>query len=157
VERIPEHFGLPNLSAVHRGIYSHQITRPQVASLAEVVGLAAHDGDTASQELLYTAGEHLGMAASAVIEKLEMLEEGMNVYTTGGVFRAGEAVFTSFRETLRSRSQTSTVREATFSPIIGALFLALKAAGVALDETLLRTVRNSTPEAAISKQAVQNT
>ncbi len=157
IERIPQHFGVTDLRAVHRGIYSYQITRPQIASLASLVAIGARDGDAVAQELLHMAGQHLATAALAVIEKLEMLESGMAVYTTGGVFGAGEFVLAPFREALHSRSPASTVRDAAFSPIIGALLLALKAAGTALDDEVLRTIRGSAPEAAISKQAAQNT
>jgi N-acetylglucosamine kinase-like BadF-type ATPase len=156
MERIPQHFGMDDLRAVHRGIYSHQITRPQIASLASVVGMASQDGDTVAQELLRTAGAHLATAALAVIERLNMLEAGMAVYTTGGVFRAGEAVLAPFQKTLQTRSRSSVVDAPAFSPIIGGLLLALKAAGIMLDKGVLQRIRDSAPEAAISKQAAPN-
>lgn len=156
VEYIPQHFGLADLHAVHRGIYSYQITRPQIAGLASAVGAAARQGDGVAQELLRAAGQHLAAAALAVIEKLEMLEHGMAVYTTGGVFRAGEYILLPFQTTLQTRSPASMVCQAAFSPIIGALFLALIAVGTTLDETVTRTIRESEPEPAIAKQVAQN-
>jgi N-acetylglucosamine kinase-like BadF-type ATPase len=156
VERIPQHFGLADLRAVHRGIYSHQLARPQIASLASVVGVAAREGDRIAQELLQTAGRDLAIAALAVIEKLGMMDAGMSVYTTGGVFQAGEYVLTPFEECLLARSPACAIREAAFSPIIGALFLALRAAGRVLDDGVIKTIRETAPAAAISKQAIQN-
>jgi N-acetylglucosamine kinase-like BadF-type ATPase len=156
MERIPQHFGMNDLRAVHRSIYSHQITRPQIASLASVVGMTAQDGDIVAQELLRMAGAHLATAALAVIEDLDMLEEGMIVYTAGGVFQAGEAVLAPFRETLQTRSPSSLVDAPAFSPIIGGLLLALRAAGTILDEGVLQRIRDSAPEAAISKQSTPN-
>jgi hypothetical protein len=43
-----------------------------------------------------------------------------------------------------------------FSAIIGGLLLALRAAGTTLDEGVLQMIRDSAPEAAISKQAAPN-
>jgi N-acetylglucosamine kinase-like BadF-type ATPase len=156
LERIPPHFGLTDLRAVHTGIYSFQITRPQIAGLASLVGAAAHEGDLVAQELLCSAAKHLALASLAVIEKLGMIYSGMTVYTTGGVFRSGEYVLTPFKETLLARSPASTVAEAAFSPIIGALLLALKSANTTLNEHVLETIRQTAPQAAISKQTAEN-
>jgi N-acetylglucosamine kinase-like BadF-type ATPase len=156
LDRIPPHFGREDLRAVHRGIYSNQITRPEIAGLTRVVSEAAQAGDDVALHLLKTAGEHLAIAAAAVLEKLEMLEKGMGVHTTGGVFLAGEGVLASFKSALHARSPNSTVREAAFSPIIGGLLLALRAAGTALDDHILQTIQTTLPPAAISKQAARN-
>jgi hypothetical protein len=48
------------------------------------------------------------------------------------------------------------IRRAVFSPVIGALLLALKAVGSPLDVDTIRRIRDSAPDAAISKQAVEN-
>jgi N-acetylglucosamine kinase-like BadF-type ATPase len=157
LERIPSHFGLDDLRAVHRGIYSYEISRPQIASLASVVGLAAQEGDTVAQELLRMAGVHLARAALAVIEKLDMLESGMRVFTAGGVFRAGEFVLAGFRETLQARSHRSVVDEPAFGPIIGGVLLALREAGTILDDRVLQRIRASMPESVISKKSALDT
>jgi hypothetical protein len=61
----------------------------------------------------------------------------MDVYTTGGVFRAGSFVLDPFREML----QRQTVHTAAFSPVVGALFLALEAAEISLTEDIIQTIR----------------
>ena len=154
VEVIPQHFGLDTLQALHQAIYSQKITRAQIAGLAAVVGRAAQAGDSAAQVLLQTAGEHLALAALGVIRQLGV--PGMDIYTTGGVFNAGEWVLLPFREDIHAESPSSTVSPAVFSPVIGALLLALKAAGSPLDGSVIDRIRGSAPDAAISKQAKEN-
>jgi N-acetylglucosamine kinase-like BadF-type ATPase len=154
VDMIPQHFGLDDLQALHKAIYSQQITRAQIAGLAAVVGRAAQAGDTAAQDLLKAAAQHLAQAALAVIRQLGV--PGMDVYTTGGLFNAGEWVLSPFREAIQIQSPASTVSAAKFSPIIGALLLALKAAGSPLDASVIEQIRDSAPDAAISKQAKEN-
>lgn len=153
-ETIPQHFGLDDLRALHRAIYSQQITRPQIAGLAAVVAQAAGHGDAVAQDLLRSAGESLAAAALAVMRQLDV--PGMAVYTTGGVFRAGEWVLGSFRAAIHAQSPSSTTADAAFSPAVGALLLALKAAGTALDSAVLDRIRASAPASALSKQAAQN-
>jgi glucosamine kinase len=151
---IPQHFGLDDLQALHRAIYSQQITRSQTAGLSLLVAQAAQAGDQVSQMLLRTAGIQLAVSALAVMRQLGV--SGMAVYTTGGVFRAGEWVLSPFRETIHVQSPASTITEAAFGPAVGALLLALRAAGSPLDSALLERVRASAPDSAISKQAAQN-
>lgn len=154
VEVIPQHFGLDDLQTLHKAIYGQKITRAQIAGLAAVVGRAAQAGDAAAQDLLRAAAQHLATSALAVIRRLGV--PSMDVYTTGGVFNAGEWVLLPFREAIQAQSPGSTVSPAVFSPIIGALLLALKAAGTTLDAGVIDRIRASAPDAAISKQAKEN-
>jgi N-acetylglucosamine kinase-like BadF-type ATPase len=116
-----------------------------------VVTQAAHQGDRVALDLLDQAGQALAEMALAVMARLNMLEAGMNVFATGGVFQAGAFVNNPFRETLQARSKASTIDEAAFSPIVGALFLALQAAGSMLDERVIAAIRDTLPQTAISK------
>jgi N-acetylglucosamine kinase-like BadF-type ATPase len=159
LEHIPARLERSTLREVHKGIYSHAIMRPQIAGLAAVVGAAARDdNDTIAQAILTRAGRDLADAAIAVIEALNMVDTGMSVYTTGGVFHAGEFVLAPFRERIAARSSASAsaVHEAAYSPVIGALFLAIQSAGTTLTDDVTQAIRDSAPKAAISKHLSQN-
>jgi len=157
LERIPAWLERSTLREVHKGIYSAAITRPQIAGLAAAVGAAAReDSDGVAQDTLSNAGHDLAEAALAVIEALEMSEAGMSVYTTGGVFHAGEFILDPFRARIAARSSASAVNEAAYSPVIGALFLALQAAGTELTPDVIQAIHDSAPKAAISKHLSQN-
>ncbi len=151
LQRIPAHFDLADLRAVHRAIYSHALTRPQVASLAQVVGQAAHAGDAVAQGLLAEAGHRLGKSALAVIRRLGGLATGLPVFTTGGVFEAGEFVLGPFRAVLAGECPTATIHPPRFSPVVGALLLAMRAADIQVTEQIIAAIDASLPAAAISK------
>lgn len=151
VERIPQHFGLPDLYAVHGKIYSQQFTRPHIAGLAAIVSTAAQENDSTARELLADAGKNLAGSALAVIKRLDRIEAGLNVYTTGGVFHAGDWILIPFRIGISDLSPNSTVQPAAYSPALGALFLALQAANIDLTPWLLETIRSTLPETALSK------
>src|SRR5262249_23693684 len=112
-------------------------------------------GDEVALALLADAGQALAALATAVLARLEALNAGLNVYTTGGVFRAGHLILDPMRVTLRMHSNAR-VTPAEFAPIIGALFLALRAAEVALDENVIQAVRKTLPSAAIAKSQEQD-
>jgi N-acetylglucosamine kinase-like BadF-type ATPase len=147
VNDIPAHFGMKTLRDVHQAIYSTRISRPQIAGLAAVVTAAAQQGDEVARSILATAGQDLAKAALAVISALSREINGMDIYTTGGVFRAGPFVLDPFREML----QRYPVHSGAFSPVVGALFLALEAAHTVLTDDVIQAIRRSLPENAVSK------
>ncbi len=151
LQAIPRRFGLRTLQDVREAVYSPVITRPHIARLSAVVASAAEEGDLVARSLLDEAGRELASTALAVIARLGMLDAGMTVYTTGGVFAAGPLVLDPFHETLGRRSPASAIREAAYSPVIGALLMALQAAGVVPDDSVIAAISTSLPEAAISK------
>jgi N-acetylglucosamine kinase-like BadF-type ATPase len=151
LQRIPEHFRMPTLRAVRDAVYTPAIQRPQIAALAAVVAQAAYAGDQVAAGLLDQAGRDLAAAALAVIAQLDMQDSGMNVYTTGGAFRAGRLLLDPFKAAIRAHSAASSVHDASFSPVIGALFLALQATGSSLSADLIESIRRSLPQFAIEK------
>jgi N-acetylglucosamine kinase-like BadF-type ATPase len=153
IERIPEHLRLPDLRALHRKLYAQEIPRGAVASLAAVTAEAAQAGDAVALQLLQRAGQELAQAALAVIERLDRLESGQPVYHTGGVFRAGALILDSFGARIAARSPKSSVHAAAFSPAVGALLLALRAAGVELTPPVIDQVRRTLPADAVLKRA----
>ncbi len=138
-----------DLPALHQAMYSGKIERAAIARLAALVGNAAREGDTVSLELLAAAGRSLAACVIAVAERLGQLD--LPVYTTGGVFRAGELLLHPFRNVIQSRFANMAVHPAAYSPSVGALFLALQAMTISLDAALLRRVDASLPQSAISK------
>ena len=151
-ETILAHYGLADLWAVHRAIYTGTIDRPALAGLTAVVAPAAAAGDGVAIDLLAAAGRDLANAALAVIRTLDQTTAGLAVYVTGGVFRAGDLVLASFREALHGESPASRIEAAAFSPVVGGLLLALQAAGRDVDEPLLAAIRATLPGAALAKQ-----
>ena len=152
IERIPDYLQVPDLRALHRKLYAQEISRGAVASLAAVTADAAQNGDAVALHLLERAGGELAQAALAVIERLDRLEPGQPIYHTGGVFRAGALILDSFGTAIASRSPKSTVQAAAFSPAVGALLLALRAAGVELTSSVIDQVRRTLPADALLKR-----
>ncbi len=148
---VPAHFGAADLVQVQQRVYGGAITRPQIAELAAVVGQAAGEGDPTARGLLAEAGRSLAQLALAVLRRLGMLEAGLSVYTTGGVFGAGEWIAEPFRTAVAAASPRTEVRPAAFAPVIGALLLARQQAGQPITDDTIELIQTTLPALARSK------
>lgn len=152
LQRIPEHLQMDDLRALHRRIYAQGIARSEIAALAAITADAAQDGDAVACQLLQRAGQELAQAALAVIVRLGRLEAGLPIYYTGGVFQAGTLILDAFGVAVASRSPHSSIHAPAFSPAVGALFLALRAAGVELNPPVVDQVQRTLPADALLKR-----
>ncbi len=154
---IPAFFGVESLEAVHRLIYSQGVVpRPRIAGLAAVVSRAAADGDKPARAILVRSAADLATAVIAVMGQLGQVRTGMSIYPVGGVFRAGQWIMEPFERVLRSASPASQVRDPAFAPVIGALLLALRDAGIEPDDAVIERIRATMPPAARSKVGEDN-
>lgn len=150
---IPEHLQVNDLAALHRKLYAQELSRRELAALAVVTSGAAREGDAVAVRLLQLAGQELAQAALAVIANLGQIDAGLHIYLTGGVFRAGALILDAFEAAVALRSPNSSIHAATFSPVIGSLLLALQAAGVELNPSVIDQVRLTSPADALLKRA----
>ena len=148
-QTILSHFAVSGLRDVHQRVYSGALTRPQIAGLARVVAQDAAAGDAVALSILTNAGTHLADAALAVVQKLTLT--AATIYTTGGVFGAGKTILDPFRARLHASDPSIAVQSAAHSPIIGALFLALTAAGTTINDQVIAMIQQTMPEAARNK------
>ncbi len=150
--RVPAHLRVADLMELHRKVYAHEISRGDIASLSAVVTEAARAGDAVAVGVLAHAGRELGQAALAVIDRLGRRDSGLPVYYTGGVFSAAELIVAPLAQTIALVSPNSTVHAPQFSPVVGALFLALKAAGVELAPPIVDQITRTLPADAVLKR-----
>jgi N-acetylglucosamine kinase-like BadF-type ATPase len=132
VNKLMEHFGLDNFTDIVREIYKEEASPQKIASLAPLVSQLAEAGDRVAAEILRDAAEELALAARAVIKGLNMEDEEFQVAASGSVFMAGELLLTPFAESVKSTAPYAEVIPPRFEPAMGAVFLALQAAGADL-------------------------
>ena len=101
---ILEHFKCQDLRQLHRKIYSGELSRDQIGTVAALVGKAAALGDPVSIEILHQAGVELGKAAAAVLTRLGQVNKPVPIATVGGVFRAGGYVIGPMIATVREKN-----------------------------------------------------
>ena len=144
-KRIAEQLNLGDLSGLIDKVYVEGMGVGEVAALAPLVGEAASEGDEEAESIMREAGEELGAAAIAVMERLGLGGE-VRVAYNGGVFKLGGALLSSFIETVRGARPSSVIGPPRFEADVGAAMLALRDLGVELGEGLLDRMEASLEE-----------
>lgn len=150
VERILAHFGKPDFGALHQYVYKGPIARSEIAGLAKIVAQAAQENDPVAVQLIQTAARNLVQYVLAVARQLEW--EDPLVSPIGGVFLAKEVILKPFQQTLYEVLPRAQVKAPQFPQIIGALILAYRAKGLAMERQLLVALENEVSSAAFLKE-----
>jgi hypothetical protein len=96
----------------------------------------------------------LAKSAVAVVVALGM--KNAVIYPTGGVFRAGAWVLDPFAAGLKASAPDAEIRTPAFPQVVGALLLAQRQAGYALDEAYLARLRATLPASLHDKAAARD-
>jgi N-acetylglucosamine kinase-like BadF-type ATPase len=135
-----EHFGVPTIRHLHGVLYAPSFERTMVSGLTVQIARLAGT-DAVARGIMTAAGEKLAAMAIATIRQIYTSGEPVDVYPTGGVFRAGDVVIRPFEAWLRAQWSTATVRQPGFEPMYGALIRAYQAAGIEVSAGLLGNLR----------------
>lgn len=123
-------------------IYGGQMPLEEVAALAEVVTEAAQAGDTAATGILRRAGIELARCAIAVLRRLRL--DGGVVSYQGSMFCAGPWLREPLERALRRGAPGACLQPPRLAPVGGACRLALRAAGISIDEAILENLAAAT-------------
>jgi N-acetylglucosamine kinase-like BadF-type ATPase len=133
-------------------IFSARLAKPQVnwGALARILLEAAQAGDATALRLVREHGEGLGDYALAAARKVGIEGTPFTLALAGGVLRHPSPVMPdAIVARVRTTSPEVTVVNSRFEPVVGALFLALEAAGVAIDEPLLARLVPTLPPSSL--------
>jgi glucosamine kinase len=125
-ERILNKLRISSAADLPGVIYNSDSESVEIASLAELVACAAHDGDDVARAILAQAGSELGELAISVIKRLGLESKPFRVACVGSVFKSGELVVSPLREAVLRFAPNAEIGPPLFSPTIGAVKLAQK-------------------------------
>lgn len=143
VESFERHFDVPWLFDLKRIIYARAPEARLFADLAPLVVQAATEGDQVARRVVQTAAFELAGTAAAVIARLQFSSPIVPVAPIGGVFRAGVAVLSPFRRSLRRLEPRAHVVAAALPGACGALILALRASNHDNPSIITRLTRSA--------------
>jgi N-acetylglucosamine kinase-like BadF-type ATPase len=136
-ELLTRHFQVPTPRCIKTLLHLQHIGVQEVAGVSALVGIAARDGDRASQGILGRAGRDLADLAVAVAGRLGELPTNPLVYPVGGVFNNQQFVGRAFRRRLRLRMPVLAVGRPLYPPIIGAVIAGFRACDSPLEAEAL--------------------
>jgi N-acetylglucosamine kinase-like BadF-type ATPase len=136
-------FKLHTLEDIVHEVHNRPMTVGEISSISKLVAQAALSGDSAARSIFIHEGRALANLVSTIARRLNMAKSKPDIYCTGGVFKAGPMLLTSFRRELRKNVPRFVLRRPRFEPVIGAFILALKEHGVAMRGMTLANLQAS--------------
>lgn len=114
-------------------IYTPQMDNAKIAGFARLVIETAQNGDKIAIEILSEAGYELGLAANAVIKKLNLQRRKVPIGYVGSIFRAGALITSSLLETVHTFAPKAYLAEPKLQPADAAANMAFDAHKKAID------------------------
>ena len=108
-------------------IYAPQMDNTKIAGFARLVAETAKEGDAVALQILKEAGVELGLAANAVIKKLNLQRRKVPIGYVGSIFSAGALITSSMLETVHKFAPKAYLAEPLLQPANAAAHLALVA------------------------------
>ena len=140
-----EHYNLPTIRHIHTFLYADTFTRPMVSGITiDVVRLA--ESDPVARSIITEASQRLANMVLATIRQIYSTGESVDIYPTGGVFRAGDDVMRPFSQAILGEWPEAVITKPHFEPVIGALIRGYQHAGIEITPTLLENLRESSQE-----------
>ncbi|KXA98851.1 hypothetical protein AKJ41_06290, partial [candidate division MSBL1 archaeon SCGC-AAA259O05] len=116
-----------------------------IAGVARLVDEAAGKGDEVAENILKSASEELERSAVTLIDNLKMGGyDPLNIVLIGGAFNS-DILRKNLRTLLSSRYENARLIRPDH-PEVGAVFLALEATDVVVDDRIIENLRQSTKE-----------
>lgn len=130
-EQILQHFDAVSLHAVARGFYTGQISRAQVAAFAAQVMRAAETGSEEAAVLVTRGARALVTLAMQAMERTAM--QAPRVAFTGGMMKS-ETLAEEVAQCMRAMLPHAEHAAPRYDAVAGALLLAYKSAGLAVEQ-----------------------
>lgn len=107
---------------------SHTLT-PRVFELAT-------EGDAVALQVLEWAGAELGALACCVIRQLQISQEAFDVVLSGSTFKGGRLLTEPMQRAIWAEAPQARFTRLTAPPVVGAVLLAMEAAGIRLSREI---------------------
>jgi len=134
VGRYLDWLGTDDLRQIVGRVYGGALDRRAIAAMCPFVFDAAHAGDAVAGRILGRAGTELALSALTCVRALGMDRDKFDVVASGGVLRSDDFVLPRVRDLVGRRCPGATLLRPKYEPAVGAALVALKSAGIALDD-----------------------
>jgi N-acetylglucosamine kinase-like BadF-type ATPase len=150
-QRVLDFFQLPTVEQVlHRMTARVRPPNPDLGPLARALLDEANGGDPAALRIVQRHGAALGDYALAAARRVGLQNTAFTLVLAGGVLRHPSPVLkTALVEQVRAVAPDVRPVMSRFEPVVGAVLLALEAAGAAPDEAVVERLAATLPPAAL--------
>ncbi|HOX85443.1 MAG TPA: BadF/BadG/BcrA/BcrD ATPase family protein [bacterium] len=142
-QRIVDFFRLERIELIISPIYSGEIDRPTIASLAPIVFAEAESDDQVAQQIVQTAGHELGKIIAATVRAMGKTGQPVQVALIGSIFKQRDVLIPAMRDQARQSTDLIEFIDPEFEPAVGAALLGLQKEGIVVDASLIRQLHQS--------------
>jgi N-acetylglucosamine kinase-like BadF-type ATPase len=149
------YLGYPTTEALLRAMVAHSVPQARMTTVCPLVFEAAERGDRVACDLIVRHGHEMGLYATAGIRRFAMQDLAFDVVLSGSVFKGrGPLLVDTIRTDVLAVAPLARIVKPCCEPVIGAVILALEAAGVTVDQDVLACLYQSQPAAELFQTAV---
>ncbi len=146
LQMVLDHLQAPTPEELIDMLYKGRIEYTELLGLVPLLFEAASAGDEVACELVEEVGREVGVTAGALIRRLSLQRQDVEVVLAGSVFKGrGPLLVDTVRQVVHRVAPEARIVLPRYEPVVGALFLALEAAGTQIDERVLRNIEASIP------------
>jgi len=127
-ERAAEYFRASSVENLIGAIYSPQMDNSRIAGFAKLVVETAEEGDVAARRILENAGDELGVAVCAVMERLDLATQDVPIGCVGSVFEGGRILTEPMMTRILKCSSRAYLTTPAISPARAAALMAARSA-----------------------------
>jgi N-acetylglucosamine kinase-like BadF-type ATPase len=120
-----DYFRASSPEDIAMAIYAPTMTNDRIAGFARSVIQAAGLGDKVALRLIDEAGCELGLAANAVIKKLNLAEQRFQIAYVGGIFAAKELIFDPLLRKVHELAPQAYLAPPLIAPAVAAAKMAI--------------------------------
>jgi len=137
---------VPSEEALLLRLYHQEIEQQSLLDLVPLLFEAAQAGDDVAAELVVQMGTEVGITANALIRRLSLEREDVEVVLGGSVFKGeGPLLLDTINQVVHKQAPRARILALRHEPVFGAALLALEAAGVTATQQVYDLLDRSFP------------
>ena len=142
-----EYYEAESMEQLARTLYYNRESLKRVFGLCPIVFEEACAGDEVARGIIRKMGEEAGVSANAIIRKLGLQDDEFEVVLAGSVFKGkGSLLLDTVKSVVLPVAPKAEVITPRYEPVVGALIIALDAAGVRVEGQVAENLDRSVPE-----------
>ena len=146
VDMALKHWGAKDMEQLARILYWDKPALKKIPGMCPKVFDAACAGDEVAIGIIRKFGEEAGVAANAIIKRLGLENDSIEVVLAGSVFKGkGPLMLDVVNRTIHAVAPMAKVVTPRYEPVVGALILALEGAGIPFKGKVAKNLDASVP------------
>lgn len=138
-EKILKALGSPSHEHLISRLYHQEIDYQTILDLVPLLFEASQAGDEVACDLIVQLGMEVGVTANALIRRLSLEGENVEVVLAGSVFKGkGSLLFDTVTRVVRGEAANARIIRPKYEPVVGAAFLAIEAMNIPVNQGFIK-------------------